>query len=177
MAAVGGLTIGFFPGWVAVKLSEAFPELGLGALEAINSGLSDGSLPARLMMALVVAVIGPVAEEFVFRGFVWERLRAFLPMPAVWVVSSLIFAAYHGDPVHVLAVSITGLYLGWFRWMTGSIWPAVLVHVLNNSLGATQALTGNVDAVLPAWIPGVTGVIALAAGAAVWRAASARASE
>lgn len=168
-AVLGGLTVGFFPGWVAVKLGELFPDLGMGALDSINAGLSDGPLPERLLMAFVIAVVGPAVEEIVFRGFIWDRLQRIVSAPWVWVLSSLIFAGYHMDPIHVIAVSITGLYLGWFRQISGSIWPPIVMHMLNNALGAGQALTGNVDAELAGWVPAVTGVVALGAAIAAHR--------
>ena len=70
-----------------------------------------------------------------------------LPVPAVWVATSLIFAGYHMDPVQSVALVFTALGLGWLRWMSGSVWPGVLLHAVNNGLGVISAIAlgGNAD--------------------------------
>lgn len=166
-AAIGGITVGWVPGWIAARLQEHFPWLGLGALEMIQKVLTDGPLGGRIAMAVVVALFGPIAEEVVFRGFMWDALKRFLPPAVVWVVTSVIFAAYHMDPIHVMPVVITGLFLGLMRWTSGSLWPGVLVHVLNNGLGVAAAFGGVGEA--PGWAVAISGLVTLGVSALAWK--------
>src|SRR5690606_24402901 len=101
-----------------------------------------GSHLDRFAMALMVVVVGPVAEELVFRGFAWDALRRWMRPSAVIVVTSLLFAAAHLDPVHSSAVFFIGLVLGYLRWSTGSIVPGLVAHVVNNGLGVLLASAG-----------------------------------
>ncbi|UCH61050.1 MAG: CPBP family intramembrane metalloprotease, partial [Anaerolineales bacterium] len=55
----------------------------------------------------------------------------------VWIgalISSLIFGALHGEISIAGATFVMGLVLVYFFEISGSIWPSVLIHVLNNSL-------------------------------------------
>ena len=76
-----------------------------------------------------------LVEELVFRGLLWSALEERLPPMAVWIITSLCFAAYHMDPLHAVAIIATALVLGWLRLISGSLWPGVLAHLANNING------------------------------------------
>jgi hypothetical protein len=83
-------------------------------------------------MFLAAVVITPLVEEFGCRGRMQYRLeRAFGVLPAI-LIPAIIFTLLHGMLVapHHLAFA---LFVGWVVWRTGSIWPAVYVHALNNA--------------------------------------------
>ncbi len=147
LGMVGGLTVGLLPGWYAHQMSVAFPSLSNGALGMINDALTSGHPVWRALLAIEIAVIVPVAEELVFRGFMWDALRRYVSLPTTWIVSSAIFCAYHMDPLQSSAIIPTALLLGWLRWTSGSLWPAVLLHVFNNGLGVSAGFLaeGDVD--------------------------------
>lgn len=143
--AVGvGLTVGWFPGWIGHTLREIAPWLELGSLEAIEDLLTTGAWPVRAINALSVVVGAGVVEELVFRGFAWDALRRAVPPWAAWILTSLLFAAYHLDPLHVLALLPTAFALGWVRWTTGSVLPCIVLHAVNNGF-ATWATTSGLD--------------------------------
>lgn len=82
---------------------------------------------------LAVAVLGPLIEEFTFRGRMQHTLEhAFGPVPAI-ATSAVVFSVLHGriDAAHHLAF---GVFAGWVVWRTGSIWSAVYMHALNNAV-------------------------------------------
>lgn len=140
VAGFGGLTVGFFPGWVAKMLTENLPFLDWGNLEMLNEMLGSASLTGKLVMLVAIAVAAPLCEELIFRGFLWGALDRVAPTAVTWVATSALFALYHVDPVHVIAVFFTGLFLGWIRWTTGSVWPAIAAHFANNALAAIVVL-------------------------------------
>lgn len=172
-AVLGGLTVGLFPSWVAERLMALLPSLDGGMLTQINGMLAQGPLPGRVLMLGAVVIGAPVVEELMFRGFLWEAMRAIGGDLVAWLGTSALFAMYHVDPVHVIAVSITGLYLGWLRRVTGSIVPCMLAHFVNNALAAGVALAFGPaigEATTPMWVALLGGLatlgIALAAGTA-----------
>jgi hypothetical protein len=59
--------------------------------------------------------------------------RSFGPLVGI-TVASLLFAAFHLDLVHVVAVFPLGLFLGWVAWQSGSLFPAMLGHFVNNAI-------------------------------------------
>ena len=95
---------------------------------------------------LCFAALPAFSEEWLFRGYVQTRLaQRWSPWLAI-LVSSLLFAVFHGDPVHVIFVFPIGLWLGYISWRSGSIIPAMLAHAYNNSLSLIGAVYDQADA-------------------------------
>lgn len=85
---------------------------------------------------LVATFIAPICEEIFFRGFVLMGFARAMPLPWAVVLSSLLFAVAHGDPGSFAVLFIIGLALAFLRLHTHSLWPSILLHTINNGLGA-----------------------------------------
>ena len=59
-------------------------------------------------------------------------------MSLVWaiVLSALIFGVAHADPGSFVVLFFIGLALAFVRWRTDSLWPGILLHMLNNGIAA-----------------------------------------
>ncbi len=80
-----------------------------------------------------VAVTAAVVEELAFRGYVMGNLRFFGDGFAI-AVSSVVFALLHGNMVQAPFALMVGFALGFLSVKTGTIWTAVIIHLLNNSI-------------------------------------------
>lgn len=100
--------------------------------------------PALAVVAVVVlAVMAPIAEELVFRGLLYGWLRGFLPFVLVAILTSALFGLAHGEWAHAIAAGLLGLVLAIIRERSGSLWPAITAHVINNLVAVgTAALFG-----------------------------------
>lgn len=97
--------------------------------------------PLTTYATLFAAVfIAPFCEEVFFRGFVFPGLRRGMPVGWAIVLSSLLFAVAHADPGSFAVLLIIGLALAFLRWRTGSIWPGMILHMLNNGIGAISII-------------------------------------
>jgi len=85
---------------------------------------------------LASVLIAPFCEEVFFRGFVFMGLLRGMPPAWAIVLSSLIFAVAHADPGSFAVLFLIGLALAFLRWRTHSIWPSMILHLLNNGIGA-----------------------------------------
>ncbi|MBW1879786.1 MAG: CPBP family intramembrane metalloprotease [Deltaproteobacteria bacterium] len=170
VAGLGGLTVGFFPGWVAQQLLEVVPWLDMGNLDLLEQALTESSPVGRLLMLTAICLFAPVLEELVFRGFLWNTLDRALPTWGVWLLTSMLFAAYHVDPIHVISVFFTGLFLGWLRWIGGSVGPSVAGHFVNNTLAAVVTFTARTDddVSVPLSIALLAAAITVALGVGGW---------
>jgi membrane protease YdiL (CAAX protease family) len=93
--------------------------------------------PLSVYASLLVATfIAPICEEIFFRGFLFMGLKRGMPIGWAIVISALLFAIAHGDPGSFIILFAIGLALAFLRWRTQSLWPAVLLHTVNNGLGA-----------------------------------------
>ena len=84
------------------------------------------------MMVLYVALLGPVIEEFIFRGQILRRLRPFGDWAAI-AYSSLMFGLMHGNITQFLYATYIGTVLGYVAVRTGRLRYCMLLHILVNS--------------------------------------------
>jgi tetratricopeptide (TPR) repeat protein len=87
-----------------------------------------------LTVVLSIVVFGPVAEEIVFRGLIYGAFEKRMGVAWAIVISSLVFALVHLQPMYFLPILLLGTVLGWARWKTGSLGLPILLHVLNNGV-------------------------------------------
>ncbi len=91
------------------------------------------SSPACL---LSLAVVGPVAEEAVFRaGLIPAMTRAGLNRWAAAALSALVFSLVHINAAQSIPAFTTGLLLGAFYVVTGDIRLSAAAHITINSMG------------------------------------------
>lgn len=83
------------------------------------------------LQIVAYAVIPPLVEEFAMRGVVMQPLRKYGDKFAI-VISSLLFAALHGNMEQIPFAFVAGLVLGYFAIVTESIWTSIAIHCLNN---------------------------------------------
>jgi membrane protease YdiL (CAAX protease family) len=122
---------------------------------------SDGALDFVALLA-VLALVPAFCEEILFRGFVQSGLvrQAARPFTGV-VTTAVVFGLFHLDPWRFLLVVPLGIFLGWLREASGSLWPAILAHALNN--GLTIAVT-SAGLAASDRAPGTAATAGLAAG-------------
>ncbi len=164
LAAACGATVGWLPGWLAATMRTLLPQLELGTIGLVQGVLQEGPWIQRLAMVAIVAVIGPVAEEWLFRGLLYDTVRRHAGPIGTVVATSLAFSAFHMDPVQGIPLLFTGAVFGALREVTGSVAPAIAAHIANNALGVALGVTA-VSAepnLLPSVIAALAALLALA---------------
>ena len=113
------------------------PEL----LERIGEAMRQWATISPAFLVVVLAVVPALVEELFFRGFLMRALDEEGKSPVRAVVASAgLFSLFHLLVSDAIAVErlppslLLGLLLGWLAWRAGSIWPGVLLHMLNNAL-------------------------------------------
>lgn len=94
---------------------------------------AQSGIGGLLLLLVTGAVLGPVGEELVFRGVVQTGLKKY----GTWVAltgSALMFAAVHGPSVIFVDAFVMGLFFGAVYHLSGSIWPAIILHITYNGL-------------------------------------------
>ena len=126
--------------------------VGLHGTDKLPKGLGVGQSTAALIGAAVfVCVVAPIAEEFFFRGFVFGALRHWhvrvvgrdLGTWAAAVATGILFGLVHAGSAssqYLIPLAFFGFVLCLVRWRTGSLYPCMALHSVNNSLalGITQ---------------------------------------
>lgn len=141
---IGGLVVWVFPSWVAEKLMQRFPDFE-STLEVLTELLLTSGPLARAVLVVTIAVSAPLVEELIFRGYLWRVFELGVGRTGALVGTTVLFAAYHLDPIHVVALLPTALFLGWLRLASGSLVAPILAHFVNNALGVGLALAFPTD--------------------------------
>lgn len=99
-----------------------------------TSGMEDmavTSVSDFLFMTLFVAIIPAILEEVTIRGILLQPLRRFGDGFAI-VVSAVVFSLLHGNMVQIPYTVLAGIYFGYVTVATGSLWPSIILHFINN---------------------------------------------
>ena len=101
-------------------------DLSATALDAPQSGLN---LASRFV---VIVVLSAVVEELYLRGaLLTVHEEAAGTMPCI-VFSGLAFALLHGSLLNFVGPFVAGMAYAYLTFVSGSVWPAVLAHGVNN---------------------------------------------
>lgn len=110
----------------------AFVTLFPQGADAIPKFLGQGADLWALLLAAGVLV--PFAEEVAFRGLMLRGHERAAGALVAALTTSLVFGLAHGVPASVIGILPLAYALARLTQHTGSIWNAVIVHVLNNTL-------------------------------------------
>lgn len=140
--AVVGLVV-YFVGYMIVAglASALIPSLNLSQHQDI--GFQHASTSSdKLLTFISLVVLPPLAEETVFRGFMYTGLRRRFPVVLSAIITSVLFAIPHlqfGDGAPLLWVAaldtfVLSLVLCYVRERTESLWPGIFIHALKNGI-------------------------------------------
>jgi|ERR1700733_4302053 len=136
-------------GWLPISFSGAagailagpFLALSVSLLGAalhtpeINLPFEDmlGSSGTKILLGLLVVILGPVAEELAFRGFLMPLLIRSLGTAGGIILTGIIFGSVHGYEYQwswqfMLLISLVGCVLGWAKHKTQSTVASALMH-------------------------------------------------
>lgn len=131
----GGLVLAFVAQFVTATINIKLlgnPE------ESANTQLIMEMITAMPYMAIFVAIIGPIIEEYVFRRAIFAEIYERLPMNRVvsfliaGLISGLIFAVAHFDFTHILVYLGMSYVFSFVYVMTNRLLVPILVHMLMN---------------------------------------------
>lgn len=92
---------------------------------------------------LAAAVIAPIVEEVVFRGFFYRLLRKRLPTWAAVPISAAVFAVGHGIPVLIPVLFYLGVVFALVVERTRSLHCSIILHSLQNSVALLMLFLGS----------------------------------
>lgn len=123
-----------FPEWMkSTELSMRAAEENAGRL---MKAMLDMKGPADLVaMLFLIALLPAVCEELFFRGVLQRLFIQIFRRP--WtgiIITAVLFSAFHGQFLGFFPRLMLGVLLGAIYWYSGSIWPGIIAHFVNNAL-------------------------------------------
>lgn len=74
-------------------------------------------------------IIAPIAEEFLFRGVLFNVFRVKMPVMLAWVLQAAIFSISHGTFVHLPGTFLLGLFTCLVYNLTGKLGSNIGIHM------------------------------------------------
>lgn len=105
--------------------------------EAFNVTFSQPEIPnpktpVELWLYIMSGVVVPcIFEEIALRAGALQAMRKYGDWFAI-ITSSFVFAILHGNMIQTPFAFIAGIALGYIYVVTGTIWPGVIIHLINN---------------------------------------------
>lgn len=84
---------------------------------------------------LYVGIIGPIAEELIFRGVTLQKARRTMPFFAANILQALLFAIYHMNLIQGLYAFAIGLCFGLVRYTFNTLKASIALHMSVNLSG------------------------------------------
>lgn len=101
----------------------------------VKSFLDMKSPGDLVIMLFILAIIPAIAEEVFFRGVLQRLFILILKRPWLGIIfTSIIFSALHGQFLGFFPRLVLGVVLGALYWYSGSLWPGILAHFINNAV-------------------------------------------
>jgi len=117
----------------AIGLNVLFNLVGLTESSQAFAQTAKAQYGVDFWIGLVLyGVLSPFAEEAVFRGLIFNRMKRCFHYGIALVVSSLLFGCYHGNTVQAVYGSLLGLLIAYTYEKYKSFVAPVLFHAVAN---------------------------------------------
>jgi membrane protease YdiL (CAAX protease family) len=152
--AAGWATLGMLTFYALVALYSLIVQPDAQQTVAQDLGANQGTF-GMIAAGFMVVCVAPVAEEFFFRGFFYRALRSRWSVLGAAAIDGLLFGVIHYDFTGVDALlilpplGILGFIFCLVYERTGSIYPTIAMHALNNAIAFGVTIeNGSVSLVL-----------------------------
>lgn len=127
-------------------LSLAFQGVGIQQNQSAQYPLFENDYFGQFFFFIGAALIVPIGEEILFRGYVFNALRTTFQSKSwgialAFFISALLFSAAHSLSATegliglLVPTFVMGLLFAGATYISGSILPSIIAHTINNSLG------------------------------------------
>ena len=131
--------------WVAAYYTERWLQEvtpGVEKQDMVQIFMSADGMSIRALIIVAAVVVAPIAEETLFRGFIYGVLKRYTDGPFAAIISAFFFAIIHMHvgslvPLWVLALVLCAAYE-----MTGCLLVPMILHAAFNSTSIVLMLIG-----------------------------------
>lgn len=101
------------------------------------------------MAIFLIALLPAVAEELLFRGVIFNSFNKRYKVSIAIFISALLFGVYHMNWIQGIFAFFMGLTLAYGYYKTGSIFPSIIIHFINNAFSVISDKLGILDFNMP----------------------------
>lgn len=112
--------------------------------EELKVVAANPELSVRIVIFIATAILVPILEELMFRGFLQTMIRSFFKVGnGAWLaiaITSWLFAMLHADVSHWPALFILGSCMGYSYEKSGSLFRPIFIHAIFNTTSLMAAM-------------------------------------
>ena len=125
--------------FAAYGISKIITISGLSNIFTTYSTSADSTFSGKPVALLIVitVILGPIAEEIIFRYMTFGRMRFYLGSKQAIIISSLLFGVYHANMVQFIYCTLLGVVLAIIYDRSGNLWITIAAHMAINFAGIT----------------------------------------
>lgn len=94
----------------------------------------ESSLPNVFVSLFVISVTPAICEEFMFRGVLLDKKKR-ISIHHLAILIGILFGVFHGNFNQMFYTMPLGMVMAYLTLISGSIFPAMVLHFVNNSWG------------------------------------------
>lgn len=128
---------------IAYGLNLLFTVTGFSQSSESYQSVAENQYNVALAIGLLLyGVVSPFVEEVIFRGFLYGRMRVY--MPKIWaiLISALLFGIYHGNLVQGIYGFVMGILFTVVYEKYRNFYLAAIMHSIANLVGYFVQLNG-----------------------------------
>ena len=141
-------------GFGNILLSQVVMALGednalvKNSYDMLNTAFGTTNTFETVIQILVLVIVAPIVEEYLFRGYVFAECKKMFSLPASLILNGLLFGLFHMNLLQGINTFFLAIVLSLIYYHRANIKDNIIVHMTNNAV-----------AVLPAFFPQALTVI------------------
>ena len=147
------LTVGILAVAMALGTNILFSLLHITELSKSFADVAGQQFMVPIWQGLLLfGVVSPLAEEIVFRGVIYNRLKKYFPVWIAILTSAVLFGGYHGNLVQGIYGFLLGTVIAWLYEVTGKFRIPVMFHAFANISVFLMTYDSDITAAINTWI-------------------------
>lgn len=108
------------------------------SIDMVTQALSATTPFEMVIQFVLVVIMAPIIEEYLFRGFVFTETKRAFSLAASVVLNGLIFGLYHMNLLQGINTFFFGMVLSLVYYYRKNITDAIIVHMVNNLVAVSS---------------------------------------
>lgn len=147
------LTVGILAVAMALGTNILFSLLHITELSKSFADVAGQQFMVPIWQGLLLfGVVSPLAEEIVFRGVIYNRLKKYFPVWIAILTSAVLFGGYHGNLVQGIYGFLLGTVIAWLYEVAGKFRIPVMFHAFANISVFLVTYDSDITAAINTWI-------------------------
>ncbi len=137
---IGATQLTIFLGW-----NDWAQQYGATKQNTVRVLSETNDVPLIAVMVLTAVIAAPLAEEVIFRGYLYPVIKHFTERNFAALFTAVLFGVAHCNLLGLPVLIFIGVLLVVVYEWTGSLWAPIACHMAFNSLQVTLILVANAE--------------------------------